>query len=252
MKYVKKLVLNRKDPTSNRFAVTADDRIVTTSKVSLQLPTGSTGQRPSPVVGQVRFNNTLNETEVYNNIQNSSNNNSWDTPWERVKTNRQGKITVQELGTGDSNNTIFGPLSYNVSLTKPQNVMVYIDNVWQAPTRNYSLTDSSGATTVINSGPGSVSPGSSTIPVSTTTNILVGMSVSAAPGLLQNGTTVTNVNNTLSQISISLSTANPIANGTPLTFNFTDGTFVSFNGPVMYGMPVTTMLGFDGYAPPNS
>ena len=59
MKFIKRLALDRKNQTSNRFAVEASDRIVTTSKVSFQLPAGETSDRPtSPQDGEIRYNQT--------------------------------------------------------------------------------------------------------------------------------------------------------------------------------------------------
>jgi hypothetical protein len=132
MRFIKRLVLNKKDPVSNTFAVEADGRIRTTTVRSLQLPSGTTTQRPSPEDGMVRYNTTLHDGEIYNVSGDG-------TGWERIKTNRQGQITPQNLGVGNYANTVFGPLSYDVDVAKPQNVMVFVDNVYQIPTTNYTL-----------------------------------------------------------------------------------------------------------------
>jgi len=53
---------------SNTWAVNVDGTIVTTSAVSMELPSGVTTQRPSAVVdGQVRYNQTLSEAEGHIN-----------------------------------------------------------------------------------------------------------------------------------------------------------------------------------------
>lgn len=249
MKFVKRLALNRKDPMSNRFAVEADDRIVTNSKVSLQLPSGATVNRPTGQGGMVRFNTTTKEGEIYNVDQYSSNSNAWDSPWESVKTNRQANITLQDLGRGNANNTLFGPLSYNVALDRPQNIMVYVDNVWQAPNRNYELTDGYGTTSVVNTISTTTNGGEYVLYLTTTTNILEGMTVTAGPGLLASGTTVTTVDDTGTTVTLSLPTQNVISAATPFTFGFLSGTFINFFGAVDYDMPVNTLLGFDGYTP---
>lgn len=242
MKYIKRLALNRKDQQSNRFAVEADDRIVTTSKVSLQLPAGATSDRPSPNNGQIRYNNTINDTEIYN-ISGSG------TGWERVKTNRQGTITPQNLGVGNYINTVFGPLSYNVATNKPQNVLTFIDNVFQIPTTNYSLELGSSIGVTRNAS-GDYATGTSVITLSSVADILIGEVVTAGPGLLAVGTTVTNIVTSTNTISINPVTTGNIADGTTLTFSTLNGTdvYIKFTSPAP-AKQVFALLGFDGYSP---
>lgn len=45
--------------------VTADT-LVSTGTGALTLPVGTTAQRPTAVVGMIRFNTTTNATEIYN------------------------------------------------------------------------------------------------------------------------------------------------------------------------------------------
>jgi hypothetical protein len=239
MKYIKRLALNRKNQQENRFAVEADDRIVTTSRVSLQLPSGATSDRPSPIDGMVRYNTTIHEGEIYN-IDGEG------TGWEKIKTNRQGTITPQSLGVGNYINTIFGPLAYDISTSKPQNVMVFIDNVYQIPVTNYTLIPGTSvavtATIAVD-----VLSGATTITLNTTTNILVGQTVTGPSGLA-GATTVTNVDNVLHQITINPPTTDSIPNGQQLSFSEQAGTFIEFNGAVP-AKQVFALLGFDGYAP---
>lgn len=227
---------------SNTFAVEADGRIVTTTGRSLQLPRGSTLARPSPINGMVRYNVTTQDSEVYNA-------NGEGTGWEKIKTNRQTPITPQNLGVGNYLNTLFGPLSYDVSTSKPQNVMVFVDNVYQIPTTNYTLiggTSVSVQATLTNS----VGPGVTTITLTTTTNVLQGQRITAPTGI-QSNTTVTNVNVSTREITISLPTSGGINAGTTATFSYSSGVFINFTGAVP-AKQVFSLLGFDGYAPPNS
>ena len=243
MKFVKRLVLNRKDPISNRFAVESDDRIVTTSKASLQIPSGSTSDRPAtPVDGMTRYNSTLNDSEIYN-ISGSG------AGWEKIKTNRQTTITPQNLGLGNYVNTLFGPLSYDVSTSKPQNILVFVDNVYQIPTTNYTLVEGNTISSVLQNTE-SINNGDSFITVNTTSNVLIGETITASSGF-NNGTTITSVNTDTRVIGISQPTsgANPL--GTNLTVSFSSGTFVQFTG-IVPTKQVFTLLGYDGYSPPNS
>jgi hypothetical protein len=151
MKFYKKLSLNTKDPQSNRFAVENDNKIVTTSKVSLQLPAGTITDRPSTFVnGQIRYSATLNEFEVYNGS-------GFGTGWEIVRTVRPANITVQNLGSGDYVTTTFGPLQYTLdtnstnytNFQKPQNIMLYVENVYQIPFTNYTLVQGTGDSVMV-------------------------------------------------------------------------------------------------------
>lgn len=236
MKFIKRLALDRKKQSSNRFAVEADDRIETTSKVSLQLPKGAQSDRASPVNGQIRFSTTLNEIEAYVNGQ-----------WEIIRTVRPATITPQNLGVGNYINTIFGPLSYDVNTTTPQNAMVYVDNVYQLPVTNYSLIlgTSVSESAITNA---STAINTTTIFLNTTTNIIAGQTITAASGLAV-GTTVTNVNVSTGAIEITPSTIAIVPAGTTVNFTFSNGTYVEFTGPVP-AKQVFVLLGVDGYYPP--
>lgn len=139
MKFVKRLVLNRYDQMSDRFAVLADDRIVTSTKRSLQLPVGNeTTDRPLyNSDGIIRYNASISEFEVYNGTDPG-------TGWEKIRTVRPAPITVQKLGPGDYVQTTFGPLKYKdgtnyTNYLKPENIFVYVENVFQLPTTNFVL-----------------------------------------------------------------------------------------------------------------
>lgn len=242
MRFIKRLGLNRKDPANNRFAVQADDRIVTTSKVSLQLPSGATNDRPAtPVNGMIRYNTTLNDSEVYNI--------SGGAGWEKIKTNRQTTVTPQSLGLGNYVNTLFGPLSYDVSTSKPQNVLVFVDNVYQIPTTNYALIAGTSISATIQN-TSVINNGDATITVNTTSNVLIGETITAASGFAA-GTTITSVNTATRVIGISPAATGGNSIGTSLTVSFSSGTFVQFTG-IVPAKQVFVLLGFDGYYPPNS
>jgi len=265
MRYIKKLDLDKKDPQSDRFSVLRDNRIVTTSKTSLEVPVGSKEDRPDILVdGTVRFNTTLQEFEVYNSQ------NPGSRPWEILRTIRQATITSQNLGYGNYNDNIFGPLSYNVDISKPQNILVFVENVWQTPNTDYTLVSDPAPDTALLSS--NTTTGVTVLFVNTLTNIDAGGFYStvtnidsgnpdsttwrtvSAPNGIQLGTTVTNVNHVFNtvqqgyQIGISLPTTEPISSGTTITFSYNTGTYIYFNGPVP-AKPVYALLGFDGYFP---
>ena len=149
MKFVKRLVLNRYNQMSDRFAVLADGRIVTNTRVAMEVPVGNeTTDRPIPNInGYVRYNDDLKEFEVYNG----------STPgigWEKIRTVRPAPISVCRLGDGNYSKTRFGPLRYDslenyTDTTRPQNIFVYIENVFQIPVTNYTLVLESDQTVSI-------------------------------------------------------------------------------------------------------
>lgn len=254
MRYIKKLALYRNDPMSNRFSVLEDNRVVTDTKVSLQVPVGETSDRTglsgSDYDGQIRYNKTLNEFEVYNYE------NPGPTRWEVLRTVRQAIITPQNLGYGNYNDTTFGPLSYDVDVTRPQNVFVFVDNVYQIPTTNYTLTTNpSAATSPLAL---STTTGVTTLYLSTLTNIDSGTPgvwrTISAPSGIQVGTTVTNVSTVWNNpyqgyaVGISLPTTGSLSSGTTISVSYSLGTYIEFTSPVP-ARPVFALLGVDGYWP---
>jgi hypothetical protein len=251
MRYIKKLALYTKNPADDRFSVLPDNRIVTNSVTSLEVPTGTKANRPATLVdGTVRYNTDLKEFEVYNSQ------NPGTRPWEILRTIRQATITPQNLGYGNYVDYLFGPLSYDVAISKPQNVLVFVDNVYQTPTTNYTLTSNPAST--ISTLAVSTTTGATTLYLNTLTSIDIGepgkwRNISAPSGI-QVGTTVTSVTTTFNNtfggypITISLATNGSISAGAVVSVAYSAGTYIQFTGPVP-AKPVFALLGFDGYFP---
>ena len=252
MRYIKKLALNKSNPRSNELSYLQDERIVTKSPASLQVPTGNTAQRPLTLVtGTIRYNTDLGEFEVYNGDL---------TPpsWEVLRTVRPSKIVSQVLGSGNYVDSIFGPLVYPVSTTTPQNILVFVDGVHQLPEINYVLITNPPASTATLVT--STASGVTTLYLSTLTNIDTGSVEGGWRTVLgtgiQVGTTVTSVTTSLNTafdgwpIEISLPTSGSLSTGTLLTFDYllNTGTYVLFSSPAMAGT-VTARIGFDGFYP---
>lgn len=235
MRFVKRLNLDRQNPTDKTFAVEIDGRITTDSSAQMQMPAGSTGQRAEPYSnGQIRYNNDANELEAYINGQ-----------WELLRTRRQGNIQFQTIASGDYVNTIYGPLSYRQDPNKPQNVFIFVENVYQIPSVNYNLVNDP---TVEKSTVGVTNPGVTVLNIDDQTNInagqTVGGDVSIAPG-----TTVISVSTVSSSVIISAATLGTIQAGVTLSFAFSTGTYVSFTSAPPE-KPLYALNGFDGYYPP--
>jgi hypothetical protein len=242
MRYVKRLPLHRRDPASNKFAVEQDGRIVTNTTNSLQMPAGNTSQRPSVGVdGQLRYNidiGTGGELEAF-----------IDGSWQIIKTNRQATITQQTFNNGNYSNTIFGPLTYDVNITKPQNVMVYVDNVYQIPTTNYTLqlsTIGSPITTATQATIGA-NINDTEIFLDSTADFNIGNPVI---GTNLTGNTIVGVST--ASISISPGALGTVTMGEAVSTTFSTGTFIVFTPSEVPtpNKPITTLLGFDGYNPP--
>jgi hypothetical protein len=252
MRYIKKLALYSKSPMDDKFSFLQDSRIVTNSISTMQLPTGPSSSRPTTLVdGTVRYNSTIKEFEVYNSA-----NPGFTSPWQIIRTIKPAKITPQNLGYGNYNDYIFGPLAYTVDTTRPQNLLVFVDNVYQIPTTNYTLTTNPSSVTANLSidAPSSTT----TLYLNTLTNIDVGKPglwrTVTAPSGLQANTTVTSVNfhfstpNNGYAVGISLATTGIVSSGTAITVNYGAGTYIQFTGPVP-DRQVFALLGFDGYFP---
>jgi hypothetical protein len=261
MRYIKKLALYSKSPMDDKFSVLQDQaRIVTNSSSTMQLPTGPKASRPtgtSIVDGTIRYNSELNEFEVYNSALYNAGQSQ--NQWEILRTIRQANITPQNLGYGNYADVYFGPLAYDVDLNKPQNVLVFVDNVYQIPTTNYTLvknpTAATATTTILASS-------TLTLYLNTLTNIDVGESgvwrTLVPISGVQAGTTITSITTTFSipnngyPVGISLPAS--LSQGTRITVQYGaypgsgSTTYIQFTGPVP-AKPVFSLLGFDGYFP---
>lgn len=115
-----------------------DDQVYMESTNSIRVPKGTTAERPAnPENGHFRYNTTDNRFEVYEN-------GSWAGV--RGVTPVLVGITQQSLGNGDATETVFGPLaSGDPEFPVPaaaQNVLVFVENVFQISTTNYTLEQS--------------------------------------------------------------------------------------------------------------
>jgi len=263
MKFYKRSSINQHDPMSNDFAVSSNGMILTKSVIGQQLPSGPTTNRPGgtnfptePVVaGTVRYNSTLLDLEVYERGQ-----------WERIRTVRPATINVQNLGNGNYQDTLFGPLNgdYAASQLMPgsANTMVYIDNVYQIPVLNYSI----GTTPAAINAPvvATAFTGTNTVQVTSIVNIITAtgaiVSVSGV-GIAPNTKVINRYSETLrppdvpntvtnNYIVVSIPVVQDVPLGTVLVLTYNTGNYITFTGTVPT-KPVVALHGFDGYFPPG-
>lgn len=105
------------------------DQVIVDSANTILLPKGTTAERPnSPVNGHIRYNTDNQDFEAYSN-------GAWRTL--RYEEPVPQGIIQQNLGNGDAVETVFGTLS--PIPVAAQNVLVFVENVFQIATTNYNL-----------------------------------------------------------------------------------------------------------------
>ena len=117
------------DHVGIRTSSPAYDLDISGSTDALRLPNGSTAQRPTGATGIIRFNTT---TGKYEGCADGSTFIEFaiagDTP-----------TFTKESATGDGSTTTFSGF-FSSAPESANNVFVYIDNVYQEPTENYSVS----------------------------------------------------------------------------------------------------------------
>ena len=244
MRYLRQQVLNRRAPYDQRLYVDMTDSIVMNSTNNLLLPkgNGSTNRPVTPVNGMVRYNTTLNELEVY---QASS--------WRSLSFKESTKIIQQTLGPIDGYSYFYGPLNTaynpaNVSSNNDnfggQNILVFVGNVFQIFTTNYTITQNPTATVNLSA---QANSGTTTLTFSSTAAIPTGSIVSGS-SRFQANTTATVTNGTTVTLD-KATTGGNISSTTPITFTAPAGYYLNFTSDAQYsgtvGQTITVLHGFD-------
>jgi hypothetical protein len=243
-KFYKRQNMDYTNPRTNKLAVEITGEIVTDTSAGIQMPRGDADTRlVNPVNGTIRYNTEIGtggELEAYIN-----------GVWEIIKTNRQAQVTRQEFDNGDYADTIFGPLAYDIDITRPENLMVYVENVYQIPGVNYTLVASTAltplttSTTVIEA----AGFGSTIIKLESIADFNVGLTLS---GTNLQGNTIVATSATDKTITISPGALGFIPEGGLAIAFYEEGTYVKFatNATPVPFKPVITLLGLDGFCPP--
>ena len=150
MRFIKQQSTNTRGAPGTGIRYDVNNQAVVDGTQAIVVPIGTTAQRPSSAInGQLRYNSTEGEFEVYES-------NSWKN-LRYAEPNPIG-ITQQNLGAGDGTETTFGVLnSGEADFPAPAtaaSVIVLVENVFQIGTTNYTLVQnpSSGPNTPYASG----------------------------------------------------------------------------------------------------
>lgn len=152
MKFLKRQILNNKTVSGvQSLYIDIGGEVVVDQPYNLLLPKGTTNQRspdttsPTFINGMIRYNTTTGEFEGY---QAGS--------WRSFRFKESAAVTLQTVGTGDGSTVLFGPLSpdpYTFSYASgvtwnatqiAQNLLVYVENVPQIPTVNFTIVQNPG------------------------------------------------------------------------------------------------------------
>ena len=121
------------------FDTAGSGKFIFNTTTALQVPKGTTAQRPSAEEGVIRFNTTTSKYEVSQD----------GTTWTNLRTEHTAQEVKKDVFSGDGSTSRFESVSV---ATDPKNIIVYIDGVMQEPSENYT-TDGSTSTITISEAP---------------------------------------------------------------------------------------------------
>ena len=163
MRLIKAQNTNLRSITGKGVKYDINDQVIVDSTNVMLVAKGTTAQRPStPSNGHIRYNTDDEQFEAYQN-----------GAWRELRfkePNQDPGIVQQNLGSGDAVETIFGPLASGDTdfpvPTAAQNVLVFVENVFQISGTNYTLVQNPGNQNTIST---VVSTGATTV-IQTATN----------------------------------------------------------------------------------
>lgn len=155
MKFLKKSQLNFRNVKDNSVAIQITGEVTMDTPKGLTLPRGATGDRlevsdTGNLRGMIRYNITTDEVEVYQGFGGRA-------TWRSLRYKESTKIVQQDLGVGDDEETVFGPLNPapptsalvdDKSDWGGQNLLVFVENVMQLHNTNYVIVQSDGTTPI--------------------------------------------------------------------------------------------------------
>ena len=102
---------------------------------AIRIPAGAAIERPaSPIFGQIRFNTTVACVEFYDGIA-----------WTCLTKHGNAELAVDTF-TGDGSTTVFAPMTNTVAASDDDQILVFVGNIYQIPTTNYTTNGTSDIT----------------------------------------------------------------------------------------------------------
>lgn len=264
MRYIKRQSTNRRLLRGKGLIYTQYEEIEAQSTGAFLVPKGTTGERPvTPQEGQLRFNTTLRQLEVYESLGGGA------PVWKQFRLSEPQNIVVQNLGNGDDTEVNFGILNdgFGSGLgypTAPENVLVMVENVLQIPNTNYTLTQNpcdvnsnlvSAVANYSGTGVGAFVSGNVGLIDWQSKGYHIGQTLVVTGSGSNNGTfTVTAV--TPQHLSVDQLLVDELNSGGGATFNmdgkssvtglsYPSGQYITFGTSVPTGKPVTVLHNFD-------
>ena len=262
MRYLKRQSTNRRLLRGKGVIYDQYENIEIQSTGALLMPKGTTAQRPTAVVGQLRYNTQTKSFEAYEDLQNGG------ATWKEFRLAEPVAITQQNLGNGDDTEVNFGILNSNYTgylvPSTAQSILVMVENVLQIPGTNYTLTQNPGdvASNIISAvgnynatGVGSFVSGNAGIVDWLSKGYHVGQSIVVTGTQTNNGTySVTAVTATHLSVNQLLNTEANSGQGNTFSIDgkssitgvsYPAGTYITFGTAVPTGKPVTVLHNFD-------
>lgn len=246
-----------------------NDQVFMESTNSIRVPKGTTAQRPaSPENGHMRYNTTTTRMEIYDG-----------GAWRNLRAEEPVRVGIiqQTLGYGDAVEKIFGPLASGDSNfptpASAQSVLVFVENVFQISTTNYTLIQNPAKSNTIAS---IISVGSTTVIQTSTNHGYAATDLVQILELNANGDAVENLNNgdsssptshsivsipALNRIEVAVDTSGGNTANYPASPNnylaqikrassidgqaYVDGYYLEFTSAVDLGKPITVLHNFD-------
>ena len=262
MRYLKRQSTNRRLLRGKGVIYDQYENIEIQSTGALLMPKGTTAQRPTAVVGQLRYNTQTKSFEAYEDLQNGG------ATWKEFRLAEPVAITQQNLGNGDDTEVNFGLLNsaytgYLVPSTA-QSILVMVENVLQIASTNYTLTQNPcDVSSNIVSAIGDYNATGVGAFVSSNAGIVdwlykgyhVGQSIVVTGTQTNNGTySVTAVTATHLSVNQLLNTEANSGQGNTFVIDgkssitgvsYPAGTYITFGTAVPTGKPVTVLHNFD-------
>ena len=137
MRFLKTLTLNRRAIYDSRVALTTSNDLTLADSRTMVLPKSSSSVS-SPTVGQMRYNTSTDQVEVYQGVGGGA-------TWRSLRFKEATQIS-RENYTGDGATSVFGPLTYQPptvvesgSTWTGNNLIVIVGNVFQVENTNYLI-----------------------------------------------------------------------------------------------------------------